>query len=82
MGPVHSEAKQTKMLESGGEKGFSEGYARRTVGSCPPPPQTPQENKFHVNALLVTYSLFVNFLSFFHSPVTDCEKKGKDWSDI
>ena len=28
------------------------------------PTQTPQENKFHVNALLVTYSLFVNFLSF------------------
>ena len=22
MGPMHSEAKQTKMLESGGEKGF------------------------------------------------------------
>ena len=36
------------------------------------PTQTPQENKFHVNALLGAYSLFVNFLSlsFIHWSLT------------
>ena len=36
------------------------------------PIQTPQGNKFHMNAVLVTYSLFVNFLSisFIHWSLT------------
>ena len=40
--PTHSEAKQTETSEFGAEKGLLKGHARRTGGSCPPKPQTPQ----------------------------------------
>ena len=39
--PMHSEAKQTKMLEFGAEKVLFQGQARRMGGSCSKPPNFP-----------------------------------------
>lgn len=41
MFPVHSETKQTKILEFGAEKGFLQGLARRTSGCCSKTPNSP-----------------------------------------
>ena len=40
--PLHSESRQTEMLESGAEKGLLGGHTRRRGGSCPERPELPE----------------------------------------